>query len=76
MSRRRKSLGELAESVLAQVDREQVVKTAALAHISSVSTKSELGALLVKTAEMARADTDYAEISYADVAQFREKYDV
>lgn len=76
MSRHRRALGELADSVLAQVDHEQVVKTAALAHISPVSVKSELGELLVKTAARIREEAGNVEISYADLAQFRKKYDV
>lgn len=76
MSRRRRGLSELADSVLAQVDHEQVVKTAALAHISPVSVKTDLGALLVKTAERVRAEAGNNEVSYADLEAFRKKYDV
>lgn len=72
--RSKKSLGELATSVLAQVDQERVVKTAALSHTSSVSVKSDLGQLLVKTAAAVREEAGDNEISYADLAIFRKNY--
>lgn len=76
MSRRNKTIGDLADSVLAEVDREQVVKTAALAHTSSATMKSDLGKLLAKTAEHVHEEAVNPEISYSDLAQFRKKYDV
>lgn len=76
MTRRVKtSVGDLAESVLAHVEREQLVKTAALAHISKAPVTSLLGQLLEKTAARVRQEAN-AEISYADLAEFRKKYDV
>lgn len=75
MSRRtKKPLGELAESVLAQVDREQVVKSAALSHTSPVQVKTVLGQLLVKTAAAVREEAGKTEISYEDLAHFRKTY--
>lgn len=78
MSRRlsKKPLGELAASVLEQVAQERVVKTAALSHTSSVSVKSDLGQLLVKTAAAVREEAGNNKISYADLATFRKNYDV
>lgn len=77
MSRRTKQpLGELADSVLAQVDREQLVKSAALSHTSSVTVKSVLGQLLVKTAACVREEAGNTEISYDDLSRFRKNYGV
>lgn len=70
------SVGALAESVLAQVAQEQLVKNAALSHTSSVSVKSTVAQLLVKTAEHVREEAANTEISYADLATFRKKYDI
>lgn len=77
MSRRTKQpLGELADAVLAQVDQEQLVKTSALSHTSSVSVKSDLGRLLVKTAACVREEAGNKEISYDDLTRFRKNYGV
>ena len=72
----KRPLGELATAVLAQVDQERVVKTAALSHTSSVSVKSDLGQLLVKTAAAVREEAENSEISYADLDAFRKNYGV
>ncbi len=76
MSREKKSIGDLADSVLNEVVREQLVKNAALAHTSSVSVKTELGQLLVKVAGRIREEVGNNEISYADLANFRKTYDL
>lgn len=77
MARRaQKSVGALADSILAKVSQEQLVKTAALSHTSSVAVKSTVAQLLVKTAERVREEAANTEISYEDLATFRKKYDI
>lgn len=76
MPQRRRSLGDLAESVLAHVAQEQAVKTATLSKLASVTVQSELGDLLVKTAERIRDEAARTEISYADLETFRKTYDL
>jgi hypothetical protein len=72
--RTKKPIGELAEAVLAQVDQEQLAKTAALSHTSPVSVKTVLGQLMVKTAAAVRQEAESNEISYDDLAAFRKNY--
>ena len=77
MTRRtQKSVGALADSILAKVTQEQLVKSAALSHTSGVTVKSTLAQLLVKTAASVREEAENTEISYDDLATFRKKYDV
>lgn len=77
MSRRTKiSVGSLADSVLAKVSQEQLVKTAALAHTSGATVKTAVALLMMKTANLVREEAENTEISYADLATFRNKYDV
>ena len=77
MSRRAKtSVGSLADSVLAKVAQEQLVKSAAIAHTSGVTVKTAVAQLLVKTAARVREEAANTEISYADLATFRKKYDI
>lgn len=77
MARRaQKSVGALADSIMAKVGQEQLVKSAALSHTSGVSVKSAVAQLLVKTAERVREEAANTEISYDDLATFRKKYDI
>lgn len=77
MTRRmNKSVGAMADAVMAEVEQEQLAKTAALSHTSGVEVSSALGQLLVKTAARIREEAANTEISYGDLDKFRKKYDV
>jgi hypothetical protein len=73
MSRPIKQLGAIADAMLAEVEQAQVVKTAAAAHTSVVT--SPIGQQLLKTAALVRQAAS-AEITYDDLARFRKKYDL
>ena len=57
-----------------RVEKEQLVKSAALSHTSPAKVKSVLGQLLVKTAAAVREEAGNSEISYADLARFQKTY--
>lgn len=77
MTRRtQQSIGSLADSILAKVTQEQLVKSAALSHTSGVTVKTTVAQLLVKTAACVRQEAENTEITYADLATFRKKYDI
>lgn len=72
----RKSIGVIADSIMAQVHQEQLVKSAALSHTSGVTVTSTVAQLLTKTAASVREEAENTEISYSDLATFRQKYDI
>lgn len=77
MSRRSpKPLSDLADAVLTEVSREQVVKTAGVSHTSGVSAKTPLGLMLSKVASAVRKEAGNTEIDYDDLANFRETYGI
>ena len=76
MARKVSPIGDLATAVLAEVDREQVVKTAAMAHTSHINVQTHVGALLLKTAALVREEAEKDSIDYDDLIRFRKTYGI
>lgn len=66
------NISDLAESVLAQVEQEQVVKTASVGYTFS----TEFGNLMHKVAEELRAEAKDTSICYNDIRNFRARYGI
>jgi len=69
------SIGRLAETVLAEVERERLSKTAELTYTTDDAVRTPVGQMLLKVAEYVHAEAT-GEISYADLEEFRERYGV
>lgn len=74
MARRNQTIGELAMDVLNTVERQELVKSAAVSYTKEAAVSTELGKLMVKVAEKVRAEAQGPEISYGDLNQFRKTY--
>jgi hypothetical protein len=70
-----KDLSHLAAAVMQEVEQGQLAKEAEVAYNSKQPMKTEMGKLMQKVAEQVRI-AGSSEISYADLARFRKRYDV
>lgn len=74
MARDRRSIGALAEEVLAQIEA-PVVKTASVAY-DMKAMQTDLGKQIQKVAAALREDADAPVITYADLQAFRRGFGV
>jgi len=70
-----KDLSQLAASVMAEVEKDELVKQAEVAYTKRAALKTDTGQMLMKVAEQLRIEGS-AGITYTDLARFRKAYDV
>lgn len=69
-----KDLSQLADSVMKEVEKGQLVKQAEVAYTKD-ALKTDAGQMLQKVAEQLRI-AGSSQITYTDLARFRKAYDV
>lgn len=73
---RNNTISQLADELLARVEQDEQVKTASASYAKKDKLETPIGQQMLKVAGCLRASAEDTRVSYADLAEFRRRYDV